>query len=102
MAAKNARRTVYLEPEVERRISNRLRRIEGQIRGIQRLLSEHQPCDDLLVQLGAVKQALNSVTVQLLEGHLETCVAESVEEGKGTQALETLKSALAHALRHSG
>lgn len=102
MVAKSATPIVYLKPEVERRISNRLQRIEGQIRGIQRLLREHQPCDDLLVQMGAVKQALNSVTVQLLEGHLETCVAESVREGEGTQALETLKSALAHALRHGG
>lgn len=91
---------VYLKPEVERRIQNRLKRLEGQIRGIQRLLAEHQSCDDILVQLGAVKQALNSVTVQLLEGHIETCVAEDVAAGKGTRALARLKGAMAHALRH--
>lgn len=91
---------VYLQPEVEHRITNRLKRIEGQIRGIQRLLREHHGCDDILIQLGAVKQALNSVTAQLLEGHMETCVAQSVEEGTGTQALTRLKSALGHALRH--
>ena len=92
----------YLKPEVERRISHRLRRIEGQVRGIQRLLVEHHKCEDLLIQLGAVKQALNAVTVQLLEGHMDTCVAESVREGEGSKALADLKSALAHALKHGG
>jgi len=92
----------YLKPEVERRISNRLKRIEGQVRGVQRLLGEHHKCEDLLIQLGAVKQALNAVTVQLLEGHMETCVAESVRQGEGSKALADLKSALAHALRHGG
>lgn len=92
---------VYLQPEVQRRLRNRLKRIEGQIRGIQRLLAEQHSCDDILVQLGAVKQALNSVTVQLLEGHIERCVAEDVAAGKGTKALARLKGALGHALRHA-
>ena len=94
--------SVYLKPEVERRIHNRLKRLEGQIRGIQRLLADHHSCDDLLVQLGAVKQALNSVTVELLEGHIETCVAEDVAAGKGAKALARLKGALTHALKHAG
>lgn len=92
---------VYLRPEVERRIQNRLKRIEGQIRGIQRLLGEHHSCDDILMQLGAVKQALNSASVQLLEGHIETCVADDVAAGRGGKALARLKGALAHALRHA-
>lgn len=94
--------SVYLRPEVERRLRNRLKRIEGQIRGIQRLLAEHHSCDDMLVQLGAVKQALNSVTVELLDGHMETCVREGVSEGQGARVLAQLKSALVYALRHSG
>lgn len=93
--------TVYLKPEVERRIRNRLKRLEGQVRGVQRLLAAHHSCDDLLIQLGAIKQALNAVTVQLLEGHMETCVARSVEKGEGARALASLKGALAHAMRHS-
>jgi len=93
---------VYLKPEVERRIQNRLKRLEGQLRGIQRLVAQHHSCDDILVQLGAVKQALNSVTVQLLESHIETCVAEDVAAGKGAKALARLKGALGHALRHAG
>lgn len=93
--------SVYLKPEVERRILNRLKRLEGQVRGVQRLLAAHHSCDDLLVQLGAIKQALNGVTVQLLEGHLETCVAEDVRRGEGAKALASLKGALGHALRHA-
>lgn len=100
MPAQKTKTTVYLKPEVERRIRNRLKRIEGQVRGIQRLLGEQQSCNDLLVQLGAVKQALNAVTVQLLEGHIETCVAASIKEGRGASALKELKSALAHAMKH--
>lgn len=93
--------TVYLRPEVERRIQNRLKRMEGQVRGVQRLLAAHHPCDDLLIQLGAIKQAMNGVMVELLDGHMETCVAEDVRSGRGTKALASLKSALGHALRHA-
>lgn len=90
---------VYLKPSVERRIQNRLKRIEGQVRGIQRLITEHHSCDDILIQIGAVKQAVNAVAVQLLEGHMDTCVAESVSKGQGTKALASLRGALAHVLR---
>ncbi|MBI2538145.1 MAG: metal-sensitive transcriptional regulator [Gemmatimonadetes bacterium] len=90
---------VYLKPSLERRIQNRLKRIEGQIRGIQRLTTEHHSCDDILIQIGAVKQAINGVAVELLEGHTDTCVAESVEKGQGRKVLASLKGALAHVLR---
>ncbi len=90
---------VYLKPAVERRIQNRLKRIEGQVRGVQRLIAEHHSCDDILIQIGALKQAINGVAVELLEGHMDTCVAESVEQGHGVKALASLKGALAHVLR---
>lgn len=92
---------VYLRPEVERRVQNRLKRLEGQVRGIQRLVAAHHSCDDLLIQLGAVRQAVNGVMIELLEGHMETCVAESIEKGQGAKALARLKGALSHALRHA-
>jgi DNA-binding FrmR family transcriptional regulator len=92
---------IYLKPHVERRIVNRLRRIEGQVRGVQRLIAEHQSCDDILIQIGALKQALNGVAVELLEGHMDTCVAASVEKGQGMRALASLKGALAQVLRQA-
>jgi len=94
--------SVYLKPAVERRIQNRLRRIEGQIRGIQRLIAEHHSCDDILIQIGAVKQAINGVAVELLQGHMDTCVAERVAKGQGAKALASLNGALAHVLRQGG
>lgn len=92
---------VYLRPAVERRILNRLKRIEGQVRGVQRLVAEHHSCDDILIQVGALKQALNGVAVELLEGHMDTCVAVSIEKGQGAKALASLKGALAHVLRQA-
>lgn len=92
---------VYLKPNVERRILNRLKRLEGQVRGVQRLLAEHHSCDDLLVQMGAIRQAINGVMVELLEGHMQTCVAQSIDKGQGAKALASLRGALASALRHA-
>ena len=92
---------VYLRPAVERRLRNRLKRLEGQVRGVQRLLAEHHSCDDLLVQMGAIRQAINGAMIELLDGHMETCVAESIEKGQGAKALARLRGALAAALRHA-
>jgi DNA-binding FrmR family transcriptional regulator len=91
--------SVYLEAQVERRILNRLKRIEGQVRGVQRLVSNHQSCEEILIQVAALRQAIGSVAVELLEGHMSTCVADSVARGHGTQALSRLKTALAFVLR---
>ena len=92
---------VYLDPEVETKLQHRLKRIEGQVRGLQRLLAEHESCDDLLIQIGAVKQALNAVMTELLDGHLDSCVAESLRRGD-RDALGSLKRALTYALKYGG
>jgi len=91
---------VYLDPEVETALRNRLRRIEGQLRGIRKMLEEHQSCDEILVQLAAAKQAVGGAARQLLEGHMETCVLESVRSGQGEAAFESLRGALARYLKH--
>ncbi len=90
---------IYLDPEMEKDLRDRLSRVCGHIEGIKRMLANHESCDDLLVQLGAVSAALNQVTIKLLEGHMETCVRESVEKGEGVEALYRLKSALAKVIR---
>lgn len=92
---------VYLEPEVERALVNRLSRIEGQIRGIKKMLEEHQSCDEILVQLAAIKSAVNGAARQLLEGHMETCVLESIRSGEGEAAFESLKGAMGRYLKHA-
>jgi DNA-binding FrmR family transcriptional regulator len=60
---------------------NRLRRIEGQVRGLQRMVDEDKYCIDILTQISAVNSALQSVALGLLEDHLGHCVAQAVAEG---------------------
>ena len=77
----------------------RLRRIEGQIRGLQRMVEEEQYCIDVLTQVASVTKALQSVAVRLLDEHLHHCVAEAVASGgpegdakltEATKAIERL------------
>ena len=91
---------VYLDPAVEEELQNRLSRIEGHIRGIKRMLAEHASCEDLLIQLSAVRSALNQATARLLENHLETCVTDCVRAGQGERALRHLKGALAQVVKN--
>ncbi|MBI2818106.1 MAG: metal-sensitive transcriptional regulator [Acidobacteria bacterium] len=92
-------KTIYLETDVEEELQNRLSRIEGHVRGIKRMLAEHASCEDLLIQLSAVRSALNQATARLLENHMETCVAECIRAGQGDKALRHLKAALAQVVR---
>lgn len=91
---------LYLTEEAERRIQNRLARLEGQVRGIRKMLAEHESCDAILVQVAALKQAVNGVAVELLQEHMQTCVLERVQAGEGEEALASLRSALSKVLRH--
>ena len=68
--------------ENERRdLMNRLKRIEGQIRGLQRMLDEDAYCPDILTQASAVNSALNSFCRELLANHIRTCVCEDIRSG---------------------
>lgn len=68
----------------------RLRRVEGQVRGIQRMVEEDKYCVDILVQIAAVRAALNRVGLMLLEDHTRGCVARATREGKGDEAVDEL------------
>ena len=63
------------------KVLSRLRRVEGQIRGLQRMVDEDQYCIDVLTQISAATRALQAVAVGLLEGHLAHCVVEAAREG---------------------
>lgn len=93
-------KNVYLDPEVEEDLQNRLSRIEGHVRGIKRMLAEHSSCEDLLLQLSAVRSALNQATALLLENHMDTCVTDCVRAGEGEKALRHLKGALSHVIKN--
>ena len=62
-------------------LMNRLKRIEGQVRGVQNMLEKDAYCTDILVQVSAINSALNSFNKVLLGNHLKTCVAESIKNG---------------------
>lgn len=69
--------------EKERRdLMNRLKRIEGQVRGLQRMLDEDAYCPDILTQASAVNSALNSFCRVLLTSHLRTCVTQDIRAGR--------------------
>ena len=69
--------------EVEyKSLVNRLNRIEGQIRGLKRMLEENAYCTDILVQSSAVNAAVNSFNKELLANHIKTCVADDIRAGK--------------------
>jgi DNA-binding FrmR family transcriptional regulator len=70
----------------------RLRRIEGQVRGLQRMVDEDVYCVDVLTQVSAVTRALQAVALGLLEDHLGHCVTEAVERG-GPEAQEKIREA---------
>jgi CsoR family transcriptional regulator, copper-sensing transcriptional repressor len=62
-------------------IQKRLRRIEGQVRGLQRMVDEDKYCIDVLDQVAAATKALQAVAIELLEDHLSHCVAEALTSG---------------------
>jgi CsoR family transcriptional regulator, copper-sensing transcriptional repressor len=66
----------------------RLRRIEGQIRGLQRMVEDDKYCIDILTQVAAATRALQSVALGLLEQHLSHCVVDAVAEGGDTAAMK--------------
>lgn len=66
----------------------RLRRIEGQIRGLQRMVEDDKYCIDILTQVSAATKALQSVALGLLDEHLTHCVAQAVAEGGDTAAVK--------------
>lgn len=71
----------------------RLARIEGQVRGLQRMVSEDQYCIDVLTQVNAVSAALKGVAVGLLDEHVRHCVREATESGNDTTVGEMVTEA---------
>ena len=72
----------------------RLRRVEGQIRGLQRMVDEDTYCIDVLTQISAATKALDAVAIGLLEGHLHHCVSAAITAG-GDEATEKVTEAAA-------
>ncbi|MBO0683456.1 MAG: metal-sensitive transcriptional regulator [Candidatus Dormibacteraeota bacterium] len=72
----------------------RLRRIEGQVRGLQRMVEEDRYCIDVLTQVRAVTSALESMSLLLLGDHVEHCVADAIRAGDGAEKVGELNAAI--------
>jgi DNA-binding FrmR family transcriptional regulator len=75
-----ARKALAVDPEIKSSNLKRLRRIEGQVRGLQRLVTEDRYCADILVQISSVQEALRSVGRALMRNHLHHCASEAIRD----------------------
>ncbi len=79
---------------------HRLRRIEGQVRGLQRLIDAESDCVDVLTQVSATTHALESFAIQLVEQHLQACVREASQDGVDPEAkVSEITAAIARLVR---
>ena len=79
-ARKESRKANAVDPEIKSSNLKRLRRIEGQVRGLQRLVTEDRYCADILVQISSVQEALRSVGRALMKNHLRHCAADAIRD----------------------
>ena len=87
-------RTKMRSEEEHKKLMNRLKRIEGQVRGVEKMLDENAYCPDIMVQISAINNALNSFNKELLAAHMKSCVVEDIEAGKGDEAIDELAALL--------
>jgi DNA-binding FrmR family transcriptional regulator len=81
-AGEGVRKAVGVDPDRRDRNLKRLRRIEGQVRGLQRMISEDRYCADILTQISSVQEALRSVGRELMRNHLKHCAASAIRSGE--------------------
>ncbi len=95
-AAKTAGREAHANhahPQREK-VLKRLARIEGHVRGVKRMVEEDTPCPDVLVQLAAIRAALNAAGRLILEDHMRGCMMKAAREGDFDEAFRDLKRSL--------
>lgn len=78
----------------------RIRRIEGQVRGIERMIENDRYCIDVLTQISAIQAALEKVGLGLLDGHVRHCMHEGAAEGRGDEMSTELMAAVGRLLKH--
>ncbi len=91
----------YIKAKDKEKIQNRLKRIEGQVRGVQRMVDEEAYCVDVLTQLSSIVSAAEKVGLLLLKDHVEHCVRDSIEKGgvEADEKIEELTAAVERFLR---
>ncbi|MBM6685057.1 metal-sensing transcriptional repressor [Faecalicatena contorta] len=82
-------KTKHRDDEELRKLMNRLNRVEGQVRGVKKMLEEEQYCVDILTQVSAIQAALNAFNKELLSSHIHSCVVEEIQKGN-TEVVDEL------------
>jgi DNA-binding FrmR family transcriptional regulator len=82
----NGRKAVKVDPEIKDSNVKRLRRIEGQVRGLQKMVEEDRYCADIMIQISAVQEALRTVGRALMRNHLKHCAAQTISQGTPAQS----------------
>ena len=100
VAADGARRAVAVDPDAKARNVKRLRRIEGQVRGLQKMVEEDRYCADILTQISSVQEALRAVGRELMRNHLKHCAASAIRSGP--QAAESMYDELVELMDRHG
>ncbi|NLM53400.1 MAG: metal-sensitive transcriptional regulator [Firmicutes bacterium] len=91
---------VSMESDLNKeRLLQRLKRIEGQVRGIQRMVSEEESCVNILMQVAAVRAALDKVGLAVFENHSRQCIKQALHDENGEEALEDLMNAMSRFLK---
>jgi DNA-binding FrmR family transcriptional regulator len=85
-AIERSRKAVAVDPSLRAENRRRLRRIEGQVRGLARMVEADRYCADILVQLSSVREALRAVAKNLMRNHLRYCASEAIRSGSARQA----------------
>lgn len=76
------------------KIQTRIKKIEGQLRGISEMINKDVPCEDILIQINAAKSALHKVGQVVLEGHLQHCVRDGIEHGDADKTIADFAKAV--------
>lgn len=95
------RKAVAVDPEIKRSNLKRLRRIEGQVRGLARMVESERYCADILVQIASVQEALRAVGRALMRNHLRHCAADAIRKGTPSQVEATCDELLGLIDRHA-
>ena len=91
-----------MEPHVhtkQRQVINRLARIEGHVRSVKNMVSEGRDCSEVLLQIAAVRKALDSTAKVVLKDHLEHCLFHAIENKEDQTFLQDLQKALDHYIK---
>jgi DNA-binding FrmR family transcriptional regulator len=91
-----------LDPETKQRALARLRRIEGQIQGVQRMVDEDKYCVDIMLQISAIQGALDQVSKILMARHIESCVLDSVKAGTQKKRARKVEELIQVCARYGG